>query len=417
MSDRSSYRSLMTDRITGPLLAATNFGRLSGGLVPFGLVAFYSDRNEYLHAGVMSSAFMIISSLTAPYKGRLITRYSPLSTLLPLSLAFALITVTGIALDINGGAFPFAFIGVCVGAALVPPTPALVRAMWTAIATSTAMKRALHSLDSTTEELTFAISPLIIAALWSSVGPFWSIPLGLIAGVIGNVAILWWGMRPYARCYRLVTEPLPVSDKSDDASIRRRRVLSVYRQRKAAGLLIPMLALGLAIGSLSLILPPWCERNLGAASISGVLLSIISFTGFLTGLCFGKFPENVLQVRTQYRLSVAFIVGAVALLTMGSGIVTAVVACILLGVGMTPMFIASFLLVSSYFATDTHTEMNAALGSSFNLGSGTASLIAGLALSQLGPSTVLIYVSLILVILGGTVLLLPHVPDEKELQK
>ena len=70
MTSSHSYRRLIIDREIGPLLFAVNFGRLSGGIVPFGLVAFYSDRQEYIHAGVASAVLMVVSSLTAPYKGR-----------------------------------------------------------------------------------------------------------------------------------------------------------------------------------------------------------------------------------------------------------------------------------------------------------------------------------------------------------
>ena len=61
MTSSHSYRRLIIDREIGPLLFAANFGRLSGGIVPFGLVAFYSDRQEYIHAGVASAVLMVVS--------------------------------------------------------------------------------------------------------------------------------------------------------------------------------------------------------------------------------------------------------------------------------------------------------------------------------------------------------------------
>lgn len=250
MTSSHSYRRLIIDREIGPLLFAANFGRLSGGIVPFGLVAFYSDRQEYIHAGVASAVLMVVSSLTAPYKGRLITRYSPRATIVPMSLVFALLLGTGVTLNASGASFVVAMAGIVSGAAVAPPTPAVVRAIWTNVAETPATNRALHALDSTTEELTFAISPLITSVLWATGGVFWSIPVGLCAGVLGNIAIVVLASRREASSHALMTRPLsgpPASNELfESVSVTSKR--SIYFQPAAVGLLLPMVGLGIAMG-------------------------------------------------------------------------------------------------------------------------------------------------------------------------
>ncbi|WP_342353667.1 MFS transporter [Kocuria salsicia] len=411
MTSSRSYRRLITDREIGPLLFAANFGRLSGGLVPFGLVAFYSDRQEYTHAGVAAATLMVVSSLTAPYKGRLITRHSPRATIVPMSLVFALLLGTGVALNAAGASFVVAMAGIVSGAAIAPPTPAVVRAIWTNVAETPSTNRALHALDSTTEELTFAISPLITSALWATVGAFWSIPVGLCAGVLGNVAIVALASRPEASSHALMTQPLSASpvpeEPLDPASSPSKG--SVYLQPAAVGLLLPMVGLGVAMGGLSLILPAWSGQNLGAEAVSGVLLSITSFAGFLAGLAFGKLPVGRVSARVQYQGAAALIAVGVLLFMVSEGLVLAVLGAICLGVGMTPMFIASYIMVGDYFADASHTEMNAALGSSFNIGDGIATAACGFALVALGTSNVLLALAVCTIALAAASVLLPRI--------
>lgn len=411
MTSSHSYRRLIIDREIGPLLFAVNFGRLSGGIVPFGLVAFYSDRQEYIHAGVASAVLMVVSSLTAPYKGRLITRYSPRATIVPMSLVFALLLGTGVTLNASGASFVVAMAGIVSGAAVAPPTPAVVRAIWTNVAETPATNRALHALDSTTEELTFAISPLITSVLWATGGVFWSIPVGLCAGVLGNIAIVVLASRREASSHALMTRPLsgpPASNELfESVSVTSKR--SIYFQPAAVGLLLPMVGLGIAMGGLSLILPAWSGQNLGAEAISGVLLSVVSFAGFLAGIAFGKLPGGRVTARLQYQGAVALVAVGVLLFMVSEGIVLAVLGASCVGVGMTPMFIASYMMVGDYFADTSHTEINAALGSSFNIGSGIATTVCGFALVVLGTNNVLLALTICTIALAATSVLLPRV--------
>ncbi|WP_353061696.1 hypothetical protein [Arcanobacterium hippocoleae] len=82
------YKEILSDREASPLLLAINFSRLAAGLVPFGLIALYASKHEYMFAGIASSLLMAAGALTAPYKGRLIMRFSPLRTIVPMSVGY-----------------------------------------------------------------------------------------------------------------------------------------------------------------------------------------------------------------------------------------------------------------------------------------------------------------------------------------
>ncbi len=66
-----SYRSLLSSKDTARILLAINISRLSGGIVPFGLVAFYASRDDFSAAGIASAIFMVVGAFTAPYKVQL----------------------------------------------------------------------------------------------------------------------------------------------------------------------------------------------------------------------------------------------------------------------------------------------------------------------------------------------------------
>lgn len=419
MTNSVSYLRIIADRETGPLLLAANFSRLSSGLVPFGLVAFYTDRGETSLAGIAAVTFMVALSLTAPYKGRFVTRFSPVTSIIPMSLLFSVVLVVGVSLDAAGAGFVPAIIGIAAGAACSPPTPAVVRSIWTNIAETQPMNRALHALDSTTEELTFAISPLITAVLWSTIGPFWSIPIGLTAGLLGNTAIVYLASRRSSTSRTFMTRRVNTTsrEKALHAKQNSKKPFSLYLQPSATGLLLPMIGLGGVMGGLTLVLPSWAGENLGAQSASGVILGIISFVGFASGLIFGKLPDKWMSARSQYQVSAGLIAVGALVFAISSNLFGAILAAVLIGIGMTPMSIAAFTMVGDYFSGNAHTEINASLGASFNIGDGLASLLCGFALVTFGTGQVLLILGLCTLTLSAMSIILPRSSPNMEEQK
>jgi len=84
------------------------------------------------------------------------------------------------------------------------------------------------------------------------------------------------------------------------------------------------------------------------------------------------------------------------LFALSTTIALSVIASLLMGLGMTPMFINAYVLVSDVAEERDHTELNAALGSSFNLGDGLATLALGMMIG-LFTSTVAVLLGTIVV--------------------
>ncbi|MFW0179635.1 MFS transporter [Rothia sp. P7208] len=383
MIKKMKYKDILSNKDAAPILLAINFSRLAAGLVPFGLIALYSSKHEYAYAGIASSLLMATGALSAPYKGKLIMRFAPVKTVIPLSMIYCLFVALGAFLSYSNKPFYIAIVFLFAGNLVAPPTPALVRTLWTRIANNQDYNRALHALDSITEELVFAITPLITAFLWSTVGAFWVIPVGLLCGFISTSSIIILAGRKNAPTYELI-------HSSDNAYIRASanstdtRSSSIYFNRITWGLLGPMLGLGAAMGALSIILTRWSEVSIGEQYASGIILSIISFSGFFAGLLFGKFKINSLSTATQYTIASLAIGVGILFISLGFDIAFVVIGAVILGSAMTIMFIASFVLIGEHYEVVEQTEMNAAIGASFDIASGVSNLSAGFLISMFG---------------------------------
>ncbi|WP_353065988.1 hypothetical protein [Arcanobacterium hippocoleae] len=131
------------------------------------------------------------------------------------------------------------------------------------------------------------------------------------------------------------------------------------------------------MGALSILLTKWSEASLGEQSASGIFLSIISFSGFFAGLFFGKIKPRSLSISSQYQIASLSIAVGVVFISLGSRLLFVVIGSIVLGSAMTIMFIISFVLIGEHYREAQQTEMNAAIGASYDISSGLSNLSAG----------------------------------------
>lgn len=403
-----TYRDVLRDRDVALMLAVVNIARLSSGLIPFGIIAFYASRNEYAFAGIASAVFMVVTSVTAPAKARLLTRLSPRRVVMPMVSAYGALCSAAILAADHGTPFALAVAVIAAGGCVAPPLGSVVRSAWNHVAPTPEASRVLHALDSVTEEFTFAVAPILTSAIWITVGASWIVPVGAVFAIIGAALVMAVGLRANSKTRGLFALPQR-SPILLNAGSRRERLassLAVYRSPAASGLIIPMFGLGVAMGALSIVLPDWSRIHLGEEAVSGILLGIISLAGAATGLVAGRLPTRKISDLRQYQLACALVVVAMFLFAVSQDLFTSVVAAIILGAGMTPMFIASFVIVGQVVTPSDHTEVNAALGSGFNLGNGAATFGAGILVASIdGPATLLMCAVATVVLCAASLLL------------
>ncbi|BDR52643.1 hypothetical protein KIM372_05500 [Bombiscardovia nodaiensis] len=400
-----TYWGLLTDRSIGPMLLAANISRAASGLIPFGLVAFYTSRLQFMEAGVVSTVTMLAGAITAPLKARLLARMSPARLLLPLALVGGLLIIAAQTMALGSIPFWASALFLALGFAFLPPTPAVIRELWTQLAPSEASSRTLHALDSVLEELTFALTPLLTSLIWAMSDPYWAIVLGVVLAAVGNALIIAVGSRRGTATRSLLRTPIQAQEQAEEGTegrSRRRRFglgLAPGVLANALALLLPVACLGLTMSALTIILPAWSQKVTGSQPLSGVLLSLISWSGTLAGFIFGRLRLRIRDSR-QYQFESLLMLAAVGLFALSAflpstpALLVAVCAAVMFGAAMTPMFVSSYVLVGPAFASNIQASMNAALGSVYNLADGLASLAFAALLQARGTGLTLVVLTL-----------------------
>src|SRR4029077_3499864 len=101
-----------------------------------------------------------------------------------------------------------------------PPTSPLVRSAWTRIAADDSANRALHALDSVSEEFVFAVAPVLTSAVWLWWGAVWAVPVGALMEITGAALVLAVGLRRGYEARPVFTDPIPASHAPADGAAR-----------------------------------------------------------------------------------------------------------------------------------------------------------------------------------------------------
>jgi MFS family permease len=193
------------------LLAAAMIGRLASGMVPFGAVAVFTTRGQPGYAGVAFAVFLVFAGVSGPWRGRLVDSHGA-GRVLPILAALFAALVCAAALT---AAVPVLSLAALAGSAiLVPPSGATLRTVWTAIATAPDENRALHSLDSVLEEVTFVISPLLTSLFWAALSPVWALIAGAATAVAGVALLLLAAVHAGEHVWHVFSPPAAGSDSS-----------------------------------------------------------------------------------------------------------------------------------------------------------------------------------------------------------
>ncbi|TDU02352.1 putative MFS family arabinose efflux permease [Streptomyces sp. 846.5] len=407
-----TYRALLADRRISSIIAAVTIGRLAAGMVPFGMIAVFTSEHRLGWAGAAFAAFLIGAALSGPYKGALIDRFGALRLLLPMASAFAAAASAAALLARSGQMvlYPVALVLTAASAAVAPPNSATLRTVWTAIARNDAENTRLHSLDSVVEEATFVVAPLLTSGIWLLVGAVWAVVTGGLCALVGT---LWFSRTIHLTGADGVLHGTSRSGVNTEAKDEDKRPRGVLLSRNGLAVLAPMAALGLAMGALSVGYPAWALAH-AHVQLAGVLMALDSVGGIVAGLVYGRLPGEQPQLWRRYFGAVLILVAGVVLVAVSTDLPLVMLASLLVGASLTPMYIIAFVLVGAAFPKDRHTMVNAAIGSAYNLGSGCAALAAGALLAGWQLTGTLLLAAVLALLLGFAALLgraMPHPAD------
>jgi len=363
------------------LLFSISLGRLAAGLIPFGLSAVYLQNEQFLSAGIASVCFMTLASFTAPWRGRIIDRYSPNVTLPTMAVAATvLIIVASLLFDNFTGSYWGVFF-VLLASLVAPLNSVVLRSVWSIVAKNEAERKSLHTLDSTLEESMFVFTPLLVALIWSTIGPQWAVALGGVAIAMSTASMFFFAYRAGSDVIA-VFERKSVAPETEEASKG-----SIVMSAAGLALTMPMFGFALVIGFCNISFAAWSSSHV-TVSFIGVLAAVTSLAGVAGGLLYGKANVSENVSRLAYLMMPAVIGAVTAVMAFVVTATGAIVVAFIIGIAMTPIFIAAFVSVPALFKANRFNEANASIGAAFNIGSGCGSLLAGLVLeyASLGSS-------------------------------
>lgn len=389
------YRATLAVPRSRSLLALGILSRLPSGLIPFAALISFTQHYGIGIAGLASGALLLAIALPGPARARWCATHGPAAPLIMALASVSLFAAAAAATSQSHWQIPLLIIA--AAGALFPPLNPALRALWSRLMPDKQHLQSIHALDSTVEELTFVVTPLMGTAAMALVDARWVLAAGALLLVPAAVGL------------GAATRALPTAENTPAPSpgtTERRR--SIIRPRDGQGITVPVIALGLCGGGLTVILPA-ASAGFSDVITSGYSFAAFSLGGVVGGLAYGR-KRWAASLRIRYAAATTgLVVGAFSLAALSASPLT-ILAAFCVGLPLTPIFVIAYLLVDERIDASRHAEANAWLGSGYNLGSAAGAALGGQLLALTGPR-------LVAATLGGVAALaalaayrLPHHP-------
>lgn len=347
------------------LLTGSLVGRLPGGMAILMIpLALRRSGLDYGFVGIASGALAVSTAVGGPVLGRLVDRVGQVKVLIPSAAASGL----GFAiLALAPGNRPTVLLGVVLAGAAAPPLEPCVRILWPKLVPAEGLASA-YSLDSAAQELIFVSGPLVVAGCVAWASPTAALWLGAALGALGVLVVATAdpvrGWRP---------EP------------REAHWLGPLRSPGLVVLLTSLIGLGVAIGTLNVVLVDYAEHHEfpgGAGSFMAVnaLGSLVGALIYGARKWSGSATGHLLALRVG--LGVAY-----ALLLLVPGPPLMVLIMVVSGLCFAPSLTVLFMLTGEMAPAGTTTEAFAWLITLFNVGAATGAAISGFVIAHAGLSS------------------------------
>lgn len=359
------YLALLRLPFISRLLTGSLVGRLPGGMsilmIP---LALRRSGMDYGFVGIASGTLAVATAIGGPVLGRLVDRAGQVRVLVPAAAASGL----GFAiLALASGNRPAVLLGVVLAGAAAPPLEPCVRILWPKLVPAEGLASA-YSLDSAAQELIFVSGPLVVAGCVAWASPVAALWLGAALGAVGVLVVAT--SKPVRRW-----RPEP----------REAHWLGPLRSPGLVVLLTSLIGLGVAIGTLNVVLVDYAEHNKFPGG-AGTLMAINAFGSLIGALVYGA--RTWRGSPTSHLLILRVALGAAyALLLMVPAPPLMVAIMVVSGVCFAPSLTVMFMLTGELAPAGTATEAFAWLITLFNVGAAAGAAISGFVIAHAGLSS------------------------------
>lgn len=361
-----AYREILA--IPGALRfsAAGLLARSGGAMMGLGIVLMVSALyDSYGLAGALVAANAVSWAAGTAVLSNLVDRYGQRKVMYPATVVSAATLAVLVVFAVLQWPAWTLFAPAIISGATGGSPGALVRARWSHATSDANQLHAAFSLESTLDEVTFVVGPVLATALSTGVHP----TAGLVAPVLLSLlgAQLFYSQR--------ATEP-PVAPRPEPG---RRRPEALRRfilfTPGVASIVVVNLLIGCVFGGVDVSVvaatTAWGDR-----AISGVVLAVFSAASGLAGLLYGtRHWRSPLPARFVTGVAALF-VATLGLFLASSVLILAAVG-VLIGLSVAPTFINGNTLVGRLVLRERLTEGLAWMGTGIGIGVAIGSSIAG----------------------------------------
>lgn len=370
----SLYRTALTaPDARGPVISSL-LARLPVAMIGFSVLLYVQRATgSFETAGLVAAAMLIGVSAGSVVQGRIIDKVGPTRPILLVTVLFSA-AITGLALAIEAGAATPALMLLGTASGLTEPmVSSASRSLWSRLVPEGAVREAAYAYEAISMEVFFILGPafagLMITAPWPGTG----VLLGAACMVTGSVS---FALSAPVRAWRRV-EHGPA-----------RPLLGALVSPGMRTLVIAALGFGIVIGFVEVAVPAVATAA-GHAGMSGLLLSVWSFSSVAFGLAYGLRPwPRAMHLRLPALLAgFGVLVGLLALpvsLAPESMLVLAG-AMVLAGALITPQATTHSSAIELLAPRGTATEAFGWVITSVTLGLAMGQSASGFVVERLGP--------------------------------
>ncbi|HEY2259047.1 MAG TPA: MFS transporter [Solirubrobacteraceae bacterium] len=364
----TSYRSVLSVPGSVRLLSSALLGRLPQGMATLAILLLVRGAtHSYAAAGVAVGAYALSNAACAPLQGRLVDRFGRLAVLVPSAFGqAALLVALTVAAGAGSGAGVLVVLSGLAGA-LAPPIAPTVRALFREVFGDPALLDSAYALDAVLQEVVWITGPLVVALVIAVASP--------------GVAVVMLGLLYVVGTCLFVRSPLARGSDGRRLSHERSSALASAELRALLG---PVLLMGIGLGAIEVGLPS-LALHAGSRPASGLLLALWSVGSMAGGLWYGSRTWRA-PLASRYRLLLGLAVVCTAPLIAARSIPAGVVAALLAGVTIAPVFSCQYALVSRAVTPGSETEAFTWVSAALIGGLAAGSAIAGATIGAAGVS-------------------------------
>ncbi|HMQ36599.1 MAG TPA: MFS transporter [Micropruina sp.] len=366
------YREILTLPGAWQFSAAGLLARSGGAMMGIGLVLMVSALyGSYGLAGALAASNAVAWALGTAALSNLVDRYGQRRVMYPA----AIVSATTLALLVVFAVLQlpawtlFAPAVVCGATGGAPG--ALVRARWTHLVADPDQLHTAFSLESTLDEVTFIVGPVVATALSTGVHPAAGLIAPVVLALIG--AHLLYGQR--------ATEP-PIAPRAHHPRRRRFTQRLVLLVPGVGAVVVVNLLIGCVFGSIDVSVVA-AATQWGVREASGLVLAVFSLASGLAGFYYGARRWRS-PVVSRFLVGVAALCAACVALLGAHSVLLLCIGGVLVGVTVAPTLINGNTLIGSLVTRDRLTEGLSWMGTGIGIGVAIGSSASGQVIDHVG---------------------------------